>query len=1282
MWRIYERVRKNACNAVFGTPFSISQSKGNMEPLCFNKAIVSTVSKSISTKELLTRLQTLSDELSSIDQDKVDRASLTSITKDLINKKLLKHSNAGVQALTCCCLADILRIYAPDAPYTALQLSLIFQCMFQQFKRLCDPQNPFVQHQTYLLKRLAEVKSIILITDLPDSEKLIDQVFEVLYELASHKDFPRNLEPLASDILSEIILETDQISTAVLKRILNRLLTDSADGAIMTGGGISNPGFNFSIAICEANVDRMSRQIAKLFSEMLYENTSKGGADADESLRSALVLENLRKVHRLAILIWKYVPEMLLALIGLIDDELKAEDEKIRVLATDTIGQMIGRSSGTTIVHKVDFVAAHNDIWQNWLKKAVDGSAAVRCKWVDQIPRIVQEHAQDTTSTREIDQELVKGLMCCLLDCDEKVRFTACKCIAKVPAKVFISRVCNREILDTLFKLLREKNSEIRDQVMRLLGKVFNSYLDADRNTSLLDFESSLKDIPNQILSLIYINDRNITAAVDIALFEQLLPFESNDMKRVERLCQVYFSLNEKSRNSFLAINKRQQQVGEVIDKFLDTVETIAQMPEDKENELAQLKSLDKIITWLCASLPEGLHSKECLERLYKLRNYRLFHLLKVGISVDSDYTTMKNAMKELLSKLNNPKNLRLSDDKTTISTTDMISNVKLLVYRSSMILFNRSNVLLLMNFARNKTHQWSSVADELLECVSTVNPELLKDLIEEMAELISTYNAKENEELTSTLKSFYHFVRKYKDHLPTSLAFINALKAFCVAGSPAEAKYASKIISQSNKRNALCTEVFHDIYPLDLESEKITTHLATIAEIFLSEPLVVAGEADEITTFLIKEVLLQNRTTSDVGEAWIEEPERFPALNAKIIALNIFTNRLKSSNESEALALSQPIFKLLMALIGNGGEIVSDNSTPKAFQCRLRLHAGLCILKLAKFAKLSEHFSMKVTNRLTFLLQDLNWNIRQLFLLKLQKYLSFELIPESFLPLVFFMGHEPDADLKSSAERSIRAIFHRLSGANGGSIKFEVALLGLIHMISHTSEFKEFIASDTDDDVIKAYTYAMEYIVFYLKGISKAENVSLLYYIASRVKQYRDATLDENLYDQTPAPVDVKTLYSVAEIAQLTIRELCQTRNWTMQTWPGKIKLAPKLFAPMKSTDEAQAIIRQAFVPTQVLPKLTTIIKSRLNAKSRIATKNVSNTGTTKAKRSTSSNVGTKTKRLKKSAPRATTNKSAEPSRRSSRARKQVTYAEGNSDEDEDASDVEESSDDSDFSS
>lgn len=158
-----------------------------MTGLKFNKLIVSSVGAPIPTRELLVRLQTLLDELSAIDQDEIDKSSLSAVKSALVNKKLVKNANVGVQLLTCCCLADLLRIYAPDAPFTASELSSIFRAMFQQFKKLSDSENPYFQQQSYLLKRLAEVRSIVLVTDLPDNEALVDQIFDILYDVAASR---------------------------------------------------------------------------------------------------------------------------------------------------------------------------------------------------------------------------------------------------------------------------------------------------------------------------------------------------------------------------------------------------------------------------------------------------------------------------------------------------------------------------------------------------------------------------------------------------------------------------------------------------------------------------------------------------------------------------------------------------------------------------------------------------------------------------------------------------------------------------------------------------------------------------------------------------------------------------------------------------------------------------------------------------------------------------------------------------------------------------------------
>lgn len=1094
---------------------------------------------------------------------------------------------------------------------------------------------------------------------------------------------------MAGEILSEIILEADVISSKVVKKILNNLASDG--GAILSmGGNISNPGSVFSVMICETNVDKMSRQIAKLFSEMLYEQTNGdvGGVGTDGNKQHiGVLLENLKKIHRLSIQIWKYIPEMLNSLIGLIDDELKAEDEKIRSLATETIGKMISCEGGGSVVNRTSFITSHKDIWFNWLKKTLDISPMVRCKWVEQVSRIIESSKSDDGG--ELVAELVKGLMKCLVDSDERVRFVACKTIDKIPYNKFIEKVCNEKILTTLFQLLREKNPEIRTQVMKLLGQLYNNGINGGTSAASDSSTSALiNDIPNQILSLVYINDKQITSTVDISLFEQLLPLEANDVKRVDRLCHLYSNLDSKSKSSFLAINKRQQQVSGVLEKYIEISDSITKANKDdddenKENITSLLEKLDKIITWLVASLPDGLNSQQCLERFYKLANFRFFYLLKISISVESEYATVKNSMKELLSKLNNPKNLKLDDDKTNISTTDMVSNMKLLMYRSNLIIFNKSNVTELISYSKKRDHQWNKVAKEILESISIVVPEVFKSQVKGLSEIVEAEAGGEQGEV---LKTLYHFIKAFPDLFPPSPGFVESLKSFAINGTPSEAKYSVKIISFSKRKEIYCSSIFNAVYPLKIEDneDKFATHLSSIAELFLCDPMSVEDKAGDITSFLIKEVLLKNRELpQETTSKWISNVEASPCLNEKLLSLRIFVNRLKVCLPDSITSVSQPVFKLLVSLIGNGGEIISDNTTPESFQCQLRLWAGYYILKLAKIPIFNELLTQSTINRLVFLLQDLEENVRKKFLEKLQKYLTFDSISEKFLPLIFFMGHEPNEELKLLAGTAIRAMYKRQPLGNG-NVKFENSLLRLIHMVSHQQEFIKLNSKLDSDDRMKAYTYALEYIIFFLTNIAKAENVSLLYYLASRVKQYRDATIDdESLYDQTPLPQAVTNLYSIAELVQLIIKELCELRNWSMQTWPGKIKLSLDLFSPMKSTLEAQSIVTKVYIPDELILKLKALFKYKLNISKKkksgpkiiTAANTVSSasaaSGLLAAKKAANKkrlHAGTMSsvKRIKSKSK--STKEVTGPLRKSSRSTNRVQYTEGDSDSSEDS--------------
>lgn len=61
--------------------------------------------------------QELHEELAALDQEVTDTKSLDKVKDKLINAGLLLGKDKGVKAYTCCCLADLLRLYAPDCPY-------------------------------------------------------------------------------------------------------------------------------------------------------------------------------------------------------------------------------------------------------------------------------------------------------------------------------------------------------------------------------------------------------------------------------------------------------------------------------------------------------------------------------------------------------------------------------------------------------------------------------------------------------------------------------------------------------------------------------------------------------------------------------------------------------------------------------------------------------------------------------------------------------------------------------------------------------------------------------------------------------------------------------------------------------------------------------------------------------------------------------------------------------------------------------------------------------------
>jgi sister-chromatid-cohesion protein PDS5 len=92
--------------------------------LRFKQPLVGKPGKQIGVGELLSRLKTLLEELRPLEQEEADRESLEPVAKQLAHPTLLTHKDVGVRAWTACCIVDMFRLCAPDAPYTAAQLKV------------------------------------------------------------------------------------------------------------------------------------------------------------------------------------------------------------------------------------------------------------------------------------------------------------------------------------------------------------------------------------------------------------------------------------------------------------------------------------------------------------------------------------------------------------------------------------------------------------------------------------------------------------------------------------------------------------------------------------------------------------------------------------------------------------------------------------------------------------------------------------------------------------------------------------------------------------------------------------------------------------------------------------------------------------------------------------------------------------------------------------------------------------------------------------------------------
>lgn len=503
------------------------------------------------------------------------------------------------------------------------------------------------------------------------------------------------------------------------------------------------------------------------------------------------------------------------------------------------------------------------------------------------------------------------------------------------------------------------------------------------------------------------------------------------------------------------------------------------------------------------------------------------------------------------------------------------------------------------MEFSRTDEKSLAATAHEILREISSRTPEVLKAHVQEICKILEeeapTPQKTNDPSAVDNLKACASFSSKFPGEIPRSRSFVQAMTNFALYGTPpGAAKYAvSIIINSSDKKELLARDlVTKCVRDFEYGTHGFLSRLASLSQLMLLAPNEVDIESDAVIDIAIQRILLQVRTPSNEpadSYKWSETMDE--ECEAKCWALKILVNRIRSHTAPETLSEhAAPIYKLLNTLISQEGEVSPQTDTPPTHKSRLRLLASRLYLKLCMQ---KPHDSLLIPadfNSLAFVAQDSKYPVRSGFLQRLKKYLGQQLLPPRFYAIPFLLAYEPIGEFKQETTTWIRsraAFFSQHKpqslSATKAAIVMEAVFARLISLLAHHPDY----ASTTEDLVSFS-----RYLTFYLQTVATEENISLIYHIAERVKQYRDAVLPP----EPDSPFDTN-LYHLSDLAQLTIRKFEDTHSWTIQTLPAKIRLPSALFVELKDHDNAQLIAERNYLPEDVEEGVEAVLRQEIRA-------------------------------------------------------------------------------------
>uniref|UniRef100_I1NTR1 Sister chromatid cohesion protein PDS5 homolog A n=1 Tax=Oryza glaberrima TaxID=4538 RepID=I1NTR1_ORYGL len=703
--------------------------------------------------------------LSELSQSSSLQEALHPLSKSLVQTTLLTHRDKDVKLLVAVCFIEVMRVLAPDPPFSDEIFKEIFRLFISVFADLAETSSPYLPRRILILENVAALRCSVIMLDVGCQDLVLDMVR--IFFSAVKQGLQQSVCQAMLSIMTQILNE--KVTQPLLDVILRNLVKEDK--------GASH---KLAVDIIQNCAEKLEPVLRTFLSSCIFNKDVPAN-------------ETRKQHHKIILEMFQCAPQMLFAVIPHLTHELLSDRVDIRLEAVHLIGRLL-------VLSNLRFAQENQLIFKEFLKRFSDKSAEVRIAAID-----AAKVCYMAISSGNEAEDILTSLAGRLLDFDDKVRIRA------------VAAVC--DMAKSNLNSFPAKVS-VRKHVMLKLLDLYRDYCKkCSKGIATVNFH--YEQIPAQLLTLCFDKDSEIFRPqnMELILAEELFPSSLSPKERAIHWVEFFSYFKPQHIKALHIIFSLKRRLQLEMQAYL----SLRAKKEEPSDEIQ--KKFCASFRNMSVAFADASNVEECLKNLHQLKDNNIFKDLTELSYEGSSFATVQSIRYSISKKVKFGQDF-LHGSATSSHLHDLflkrIGNkhplynfCKVLSVKCSHSIFNWEMIYAILEVLfshRNELTNHVEAACDLLLLVSKVFPSLFQGSEEYLIKLFSEesvlINEKTLEMLAHLAKSGCHLSIDFSDDV------YPLLEQKCIEGTRAESKYAvaaidSLIQSPNDEKFArLCEKV------------------------------------------------------------------------------------------------------------------------------------------------------------------------------------------------------------------------------------------------------------------------------------------------------------------------------------------------------------------------------------------------------------------------------------------------------------------------------------------